>query len=389
MWEGIAMSNRIRIIIGGDIVPTKSNSDYFEKGDIEKIVDPALLNLLHNADFRIFNLETPICDCEQPIKKEGPCFRASKATINGLKKLEPNLFTLANNHILDQGTKGLQETISTLNKHGIAHVGAGSKDEANIAYYLSIKDMVVGVYGCAEHEFTVATSTTPGANPFEPLDTPDSIREIKKKCDILIVLYHGGKEYYEYPSPELQKRCRKMVDCGADIIICQHSHCVGTFEYYSNRKILYGQGNFLLDSYVKAYDQFFQTSVMVELIIDHNGIEWKFIPLKKDGRGIRLANENESNSILTGLNSRSKKIIERGFVEQHYREYVKKVASRYIVRLSRFGYILSSLDNRFFGGKLLNHNLKKYMGIHHRLALLNCLQCEVHNEIIRTYLNSV
>lgn len=58
---------------------------------MEKAVEPALLDLLHKADFRIFNLETPICDSEQPIEKEDSCFRADTDTINGLKKLEPNL----------------------------------------------------------------------------------------------------------------------------------------------------------------------------------------------------------------------------------------------------------------------------------------------------------
>ncbi len=380
------MSDTLHIIIGGDIVPTKSNILYFENGDMEKVVSRDLRDILLQADFRIFNLETPLCNKEQPIEKEGPCFRAGTEAINGLKKLNPDLFTLANNHILDQGVQGLLDTIAVLDTNNIAHVGAGAMEEAQRAYYVTIKGVVIGIYGCVEHEFTVATTTTPGANPFEALDTPDMLREIKKKCDILIVLYHGGKEYYEYPSPELQKRCRKMVDCGADIVICQHSHCVGSYEYYNNGKILYGQGNFLFDHYVKAFEEYFQTGILVDIAFKQGIIQWKFIPVKRADGGVRLADEKETQSILAQLDNRSQKIMDVGFVERSYHEYAHKVAGRYIIRLSRFGYILSSIDNRLFGGKLFNRDIRKYLGRHHRLALLNCLQCEVHNEILREYL---
>lgn len=66
-------------------------------------------------------------------------------------------------------------------------------------------------------------------------------------CDYTIVLYHGGKEHYRFPSPNLQKYCRKFIEKGANIVICQHSHCIGCEENYKNGKIIYGQGNFLFD----------------------------------------------------------------------------------------------------------------------------------------------
>jgi len=55
------------------------------------------------------------------------------------------------------------------------------------------------VYTCAEHEFTIATENTPGANPFDPLESLDHIQELKSKCDFVLVLYHGEKAHYRYP----------------------------------------------------------------------------------------------------------------------------------------------------------------------------------------------
>lgn len=383
------MEKEVRIIIGGDIVPTKSNISNFENGTISEIIDEEILNLLRKADFRVFNLETPMSDVDTPIEKEGPCFRTSKKSIIGLKELNPDLFTLANNHILDQGIVGLDSTIDSLHDAGIAYVGVGSTcNDAGSPYITEIAGRKIGFFGCAEHEYSVATDTLPGANPFDSLETPDLIREIKNKCEFLIVLYHGGKEYYEYPSPQLQKRCRKLADCGADLIICQHSHCVGSFEEYGNSKILYGQGNFLLDRYVKAYEQYFQSGLLVSLTIKSDGFSCRLIPIKRNGNGVRLADDKETKDILQKVNNRSVEIQKDGFVIENYKKYVKNIAYRYIFRLSRFGYVISSIDNRFFGGKLLSRDLKKWLGSHQRLAIQNCLQCEAHNEILKTYLDN-
>ncbi|MBQ4536496.1 MAG: CapA family protein [Lachnospiraceae bacterium] len=383
------MDNNIRILIGGDIYPTESNRFAFETGDIESVIEGKLLSRLQESDIRIFNLETPVCDKETPIEKEGPCFKTSCKSMNGLKKLNPSVFTLANNHILDQGEEGLYSTLKVLSEYGIPYVGVGENiRESDKPYFIDIKGRKIGVYACVEHEYTCATEMLAGANPFDSLEIADRIRKIRTECDFLVVLYHGGKEYYEYPSPDLQKRCRKMADCGADVIICQHSHCIGTSEEYNNCKIIYGQGNFLMDRYIKAYEKFFQTGMLVEIMISKDSVNYQYVPIIKQGFGIRLANQQEKDEILLQFNERSANLLDEKFVVENYQRYVKKVASRYIVRLSRCGYIFSSLDNRFLGGKIFNKDLKKILGKHQRLAIQNCLQCEVHNEILRTYLDN-
>ena len=381
--------NKVSIIIGGDIVPTSSNLELFESGQITEIVSEEIMEYLENSDIRIFNLETPICDKPSPIEKEGPCFLTSTKSIEGIKQLNPTLLTLANNHILDQGAKGLISTIEILNKNNISYVGVGDNlKDANNTYFIEKSNYVIGIYACVEHEYSIATRNSMGANPFDPFDSIEELNRAKNKCDILIVLYHGGKEYYEYPSPELQKRCHKMVEAGADIILCQHSHCVGTSESYMGAKILYGQGNFILDKYIKAFEAFFQTGLIVKIDVKDKMFDWELIPIKKEGNGIRLATKEEAKDILNKIDKREEQIKDDDFVETNFREYANLNAYRLLFRTKRFGYILSSIDNRFFGGKLLKKDFKKAMGTHSRLAYENILQCETHNEMLRTYLKS-
>ena len=113
------------IIIGADIVPTKSNEELFKNGDVDGLVGKELKNILETAAYRIFNLEVPLTDVEKPIIKEGPNLIASRKTVVGYKAIGVDLLTLANNHILDQDVQGLISTETVLDEYGISHLGTG------------------------------------------------------------------------------------------------------------------------------------------------------------------------------------------------------------------------------------------------------------------------
>lgn len=280
-----------RIMLGADLVPTEKNYQYFKGGDAECLVGTEILKKLNSADFTIFNLEVPLTDKKEPIEKCGPNLVAPTDTIRGLKAINPYFFTLANNHILDQGVQGLDSTITILEKAGIAYAGAGiNLKEAQKPYVVTVNGIKVGIYCCAEHEFTIATENEAGANPFDPLESLDHVCNLRNQCDFVIVLYHGGKEHYRYPSPDLQKVCRKLVEKGADLVVCQHSHCIGAQEEWKKGRIIYGQGNFLFDH---SESEYWQTSLLLELSLEKNSGEITadiiFHPLVKCGDTVRLS----------------------------------------------------------------------------------------------------
>ena len=153
--------------------------------------------------------------------------------------------------------------MNVLRKNGIAFAGAGSNlSDASKSYVVEIDGKKIGIYCCTEHEFSIATLTSAGANPFNPLESLDHIQDLKAQTDHVIVLYHGGKEHYRYPSPHLQKVCRKCIEKGADLVVCQHTHCIGCEEKYLNGTIVYGQGNFLFD-YTES--EYWQTGLLISL----------------------------------------------------------------------------------------------------------------------------
>ena len=318
----------MRIIIGADLVPTDVNFDLFKAGDAKALVGEKIKKVLDEADYRIFNLELALTDKDTPIKKAGPNIAAPTECVNGYKALGVDLLSLSNNHALDHGYEGMVSSMKTLDKAGIAYLGAGlTKEEAKKPYYFEKDGVKVGVYACCEHEFSWVEDYGFGANGFDPLESLDDIAEAKKNCDYLIVLYHGGKEHYAYPSPHLTKVCRKIVEKGADIVLCQHTHCVGTEEDYKGGKIIFGQGNFVFSrnyANVPTWGQGF----VVCADVTKEGVKYEYVPYVPTEVGLTY---DESGEILKGLKERSEEIKQPGFIEKSFEEMAANtVIARYI-----------------------------------------------------------
>ena len=372
----------MNILIGADLVPTEDNIAEFERGDAEFLVGSELLSLLKDADFRIYNMEVPLTDKEAPIKKCGPNLIAPAATIKGYKALGTDVVTLANNHILDQGVSGLHSTEDVLKQNGIAYLGVGEDlTEACKPYLFECDGKKIGIYACAEHEFSIVTDSMPGANPYDPLCSFDHVTAIKKDCDFVIVLYHGGKEHYRYPSPMLQKVCRKFVESGANLVICQHSHCIGCKEEYHGGTIVYGQGNFLFDH---SKSEFWQTSLLIKVAGDF-AIE--YIPLVKTGNTVRLADEAKRQEIMDGFLYRSKEILQKGFVEKNYQQFAEKMISGYLLAFSgkRRSFILRVL-NKLTRGRYVKWYLRHRYSETDLFVLRNYIECEAHRELVVEWL---
>ena len=367
----------MQLLIGADLVPTKTNIELFKTADAQALVDKYLLSILKDADYRIFNLEVPLADIATPIEKNGPALIAPTATIAGYKALGVDLLTIANNHIMDQGAQGFASTIKTVEENAIAYVGGGSTlEDAEKPYIFEIDGKKIGVYACAEHEFSIAGENTPGANPFDPLESLDHIVALKARCDFCVVLHHGGKEHYRYPSPNLQKVCRKMVEKGADLVICQHSHCIGCEEKYRGSTIVYGQGNFLFDL---SKSEFWQTSLMVQIGDD---FEISYIPLVKQCNGVRLADEAQSQEILEAFRDRSEEIRQDGFVETQYAKFAQEMLAGYLFTLSgmRRNFLYRAI-NKLLGYRLDVWHLRKLRNKNKTLAIRNIVECEAHKEL--------
>lgn len=371
----------MKIMIGADLAPTTLNIEQFKKGNITALVGEELLHLLEKADYRIFNLERPLTDTSSPILKWGPCLSAPTQTIEAIKKLNVSLFTLANNHIMDHGMKGLEDTCRLLAQNDIRFIGVGKNiSEVSKSYILEKDGIKVGIYVCAEHEFSIAEEERAGANPFDPLESPDHVADLKNQCNYVIVLYHGGKELYRYPSPALQKICRKLVEKGADLILTQHSHCVGAMESYLGKIIVYGQGNFL---YAVDYNNdCWNDGLLIGIDANKEGLNVEFYPVVRTEKGIRIAQNEERKHILAGFAARSEEIKDEKAVIEKYNTFADEMLIGYeSAMLGNVGrsFLFCAL-NKLSGYRLI----RKIFSGKSMVALYNALTCEAHYDLLVT-----
>ncbi len=370
----------ITILVGADLAPSQTNYSFFSEGNLDALIDPTLLSLINAADYRIFNLEVPLTDREQPISKDGPNLIAPSSTVNGFRLLDPVIFGMANNHIMDHDEQGLLGTMEQLSEHNISYVGAG-KDlaEATRPYIIEKDGVKIGIYACAENEFSIAGETSAGANPFDPLESLDHIASLKSECSYVIVLHHGGKEHYRYPSPGLRKVCRKMADKGADLIVCQHSHCIGAFEKYSGSTIVYGQGNFLFD---RQNNEYWNSALLVKAEFGSE-MSVDFIPVSKNGNGVKMPDLNVAETLMSEFRTRSENITRAGFIEGEYEKFCSSNGLFYLGAVAGLGRITGKID------RMLNGIITRRIYSTRKLNMLqNFIECETHRELFLRYLNT-
>jgi poly-gamma-glutamate synthesis protein (capsule biosynthesis protein) len=372
-----ARKKDMRIIIGADICVTDSNREIFCNGKIEELIDKDIFMEISKADKRIFNLEGPLVDDGVAIKKCGPNIKMPTSSIRGIIQLNPSLLTLANNHIMDFGKSGYEKTTEILSKNGISFVGVGSSiDSVKKMHIIDDSNVKVGIYVCTEHEFSVATESIPGANPYDPLTTFDEIKECKKQADYVIVLYHGGKEYYRYPSPGLRSAFRKMAESGADLVVAQHTHCVGSKEEYMGSILIYGQGNFIFDG---GNDEYWNSGLLIKCDINKNGSTIDYIPFIKEKNRITIDN----NDVLEGFYKRSEEIKSDVFVKEKYISFVNDNANKYLMAVHGDNVIFKALKK--IGIKDLG--IKMYSRPFGLNMLRNYVECEAHREVLLTYIS--
>lgn len=367
------------INICGDLFPTTCNMDAFASGDIHALFGQELVEMFFKADINICNLEGALTNSNNRIDKSGPAIKAAPETIEGYKRLGIHAASLANNHIGDYGDEGIKETIKVLCGADIDYFGAGM-DEASCRKSTIIeRDGVrIGFYSCAEYEFTIVGENRAGANPYDELHIYDDIQKLRYETDYVIVLYHGSKELFRYPVPYVRSRCRRMVENGANLVLCQHSHCIGTFEKYRGSEILYGQGDFLFN----RVDNEYRHSGLV--VVVEKTTDWKvsYVPVVINGIGVSLAKGDEKKEIMNGFLSRSKRSEDTDYVKQEYLKFA--MANSYL-------YYNDLLGKKAFLSKVLTK--LGYKGLSRKmyskknlLNLLNDFRCEAHRDLFITAL---
>jgi poly-gamma-glutamate synthesis protein (capsule biosynthesis protein) len=212
-------------------------------------------------DARIINLETAVTTAEDAWPGKGIHYRMHPANASCLTAARIDCCVLANNHVLDWGYRGLDETLDTLRAAGIRTAGAG-RDAAEAAAPATIElsdgyRVLVFAFGMASAgvpDDWVAAAGRAGVNLLTDLSGRAAeriawqVRAVQRSDDLIVVSLHWGSNWgYAVPKAQREFAHRLIDTAGVDVVHGHSSHHPKGIEVYRDRLVLYGCGDFLND----------------------------------------------------------------------------------------------------------------------------------------------
>ena len=235
---------------GGDfcIIDRLRNTEGPEDG-VRQAITEELHELVAGADVAIANMEGPIRTCSAPISKSGPAIQMDAAGPFVLKRMGFDVVSLANNHIMDYGVRGLVYTVEACRREGLLISGAGNDEHEAMkpAEVVVAGGIRVSILAFCEREFGVAEGGQPGSAWISHPQALERVTEAAETADVVVVLAHGGVEDVPFSPVQRRAQLRQFIDAGATLVIGHHPHVPQGWERYQKGMIFYSLGDFLFD----------------------------------------------------------------------------------------------------------------------------------------------
>ena len=213
---------------------------------------------LRGADLALVNLEGPFTRRGIRLPKNFN-FRASPHLAAALSRAGIGAVSLANNHVMDYGAAGLQDTLAALAGEGIAGFGAGATlPAARRGVVVERRGMRIGLLGylflgdnSIEPPAIFAGPGRPGVagHPRSAAAVEAMVRQdvasLRPRVDALVISFHWGREKRYEPEGYQRRLGRAAVDAGAQVVVGHHPHVIQGIEAYRGGLIAYSLGNFV------------------------------------------------------------------------------------------------------------------------------------------------
>ncbi|MCR4991289.1 MAG: CapA family protein [Lachnospiraceae bacterium] len=271
------LKNETTLTFTGDI-----GFDHYMK---DRWKDPTLVSsrikkILSDSDHVVINVEGPLVD-ENAERVKAAEMRLMHTidpdAASFFKNINADIWNLSNNHIMDAGPFGMEETLRVAGRYGVSTLGAGMNiSEAKRPVFLQeaggIGMFAVGYQrGCKK-----ADETTPGCFAWNDMDSiREVIENIKKKCRWCIVVAHGGEEFTALPNPYTRDRYLEYLNMGADIVVSHHPHVPMNYETVGKKMIFYSLGNFIFDTDYQRAQYHTEEGIVLSLKLTEEGFAFE------------------------------------------------------------------------------------------------------------------
>lgn len=280
--SGASGADTLTVTFTGDLLLDRGVRRVIEKhgGNPDCLFTPGVDSLFARSQVVVANLECPATKVKAPVFKRF-IFRTEPEWLPALRRHGITHLNLANNHAIDQGREGLMDTRRNIIAADMIPVGAGATmDEAVRPVLLSEKPRRVWL--CTSVRLMLENFAYLDDHPSVSQEPMDSLlqRVRRQRNDdpsaVIIVSLHWGGEHTLRPVAAQRFDAHRLIDAGADALICHHTHTMQTMETYRDRPIYYSIGNFIFDQRKPENSQ----ASLVSLTITADTVKATTIPIK-------------------------------------------------------------------------------------------------------------
>lgn len=267
------------ILFTGDILLDRGVRRAIDKNGVDALFSQSVDSVLRSADVVVGNLECPATTIKAPVYKRF-IFRGEPEYLLALRRHRFTHLNLANNHSIDQGREGLMDTHKNILAAGITPVGAGSNMQEAAQPVLLLNSprkvwLITSLQMALENWAFLPEKACVSQQPMDSLLARVHQLRSSDPTAVIIVSLHWGAEHTLKPVPRQRLEAHRLIDAGADALVCHHTHTLQTIEQYKGKAIYYSIGNFIFDQPKPLNSK----ACMVKLIITEKGMETTTIPI--------------------------------------------------------------------------------------------------------------
>lgn len=272
------------MIFAGDVMLDRYVNHTFKDEGIKNAFLKIGPRLFRGADLSIVNLEGPISSkpIDDDTASDNLNFNFPPDTPEALKYLDLNSVSLANNHSLNGGEEGLQNTIKVLGDQQISVIGRPD-NQGDLVRRLSS---------------SLPISVLPVNELSNKADISDKIREEKTAGRFVVVYAHWGSEYADTHSTLQENAAKQWRESGADLVVGAHPHVIEDLSLIDKMPVVYSLGNFVFD---QNFSRGTREGLVVGAVATDESIKISFFPVEIVGQAPRLIRGERRKEILTKL----------------------------------------------------------------------------------------
>ena len=223
----------------------KSDGSY----DFYKMID-LVKPIISSYDLAFYNQESILGGTNLGLSSY-PRFNSPKEVGDAFLDAGFNLVSLANNHTLDMGEKGIISSLDYWDKkeeEGIMTAGSYSSFEDRDKVVIMEKNGIT--YALLSYTTNTNGLNRPKGkeyllNVYDPDQVKKDIERLRDKVDLLMVAMHWGEEYTHTPTSEQVEIANYLASLNVDIIIGHHPHVIQPIDFIGKTMVIYSLGNFI------------------------------------------------------------------------------------------------------------------------------------------------